>query len=256
MNFKIDNATTLTDTHFLIAGPSGTGKTSFILLMILENLKEQYKNEKWHNSMSDNLLIVDPKKSSLYSLRYCFPNDGVDNVAYDVEGAITLLERANDEIAKRGKLFDNEDVSMYADYRDLDIPPFYIFVDEVLDLIATAKSEKLDKEVNRLLLSIITRGRQLGVFCVLGMIRSDASFLPGAIRSTMLKILLADENREPDAEGARMLFNTSNLPQKQSGMRYWGYIMGETGTPKIFLTPHLSDKVDVRKVLKRYFGTL
>ncbi|MCJ1996834.1 hypothetical protein GYN67_09040 [Lactococcus piscium] len=251
MKFNLDNETTLTDFHYLVSGASGTGKTSLLLMMILEIALEQYKNKKWRYDAYKNILIVDPKKSSLYSLRHCFPKDGIDNVVYDAEGAIKLLQRANDQIEIRGALFDNEYVSMYANFTDLGLAPFYIIVDEVLDLISTAKSEKLDKEINRLLLSLITRGRQCGVFCVLGIIRSDTTFLSGAIRSTMTKILLADQGREPDADGTRMLFGTAKLPKKQANMRYWFYMMGETGTPTLHLTPHLDEKVDVRKTLKK-----
>lgn len=256
MNLVIDNEITLNDFHYLISGPSGTGKTSLILMFILEIALEQRKKEKWRYNAHENLLIVDPKKSSLYSLKHCFPNDGYYNVAFDPNGAITLLKRANAEIEKRGEHFESETVSMYADFKDVGLPPFYIVIDEVLDLIATAKGQKLDKEINNLLLSIITRGRQLGVFVILGMIRSDATFLPAAIRSTMSKILLADQGREPDAEGARMLFGTANLPKKQAGMRYWGYILGETGRPKLFLTPHLDETIDVRNTLKKLLSAV
>lgn len=143
-----------------------------------------------------------------------------------------------------------------ANYQTLGLAPYWLIFDEFIDCIENAKTEdkKLANELQSLLIRSITKGRQLGCFVIITMIRPDTTYLPGAVRSTMNKLLLCDKGKEPDPDGARMLFNTANLPKPTSDMRFYGYMMVESGVPKMFLTPTLGKSVDVRQVLKNYLS--
>lgn len=223
----------LDKSHTLIVGPSGTRKTSLLMLLICLIMKEQAKFEqKAHNS----LFIVDPKAASLYSLHYSIRNP---YYATTPKEALELLRMFYQEIETRGKLLDAPDLPLDSDYKSLDLPPVWFILDEAVDLFETAKLEdkKLYAELNSLLVRCITKGRQLGCFVIETMMRADTTYISGLVRSTMQKIYLADLGKEPDSDGARMVFESSDLPIPPAGTRFYGYVKGDSGKPKLFLTP-------------------
>ena len=205
MRLELSSELILTDFHYLIIGPSGTGKTLFLMLLIAKIAKElkQIDKENAHH----HLYIIDPKGTSLYSLRHSFKEKGRNQFARDPEKARQLLQNFYNIIEERAKLFDNDKFSFDADYQTLNLSPCYLIFDEFVDLMAKS-DKKIKDEIGRLLVQCITMGRQLGCFTILTMIRPDTSYLPGLIRSTMMKIYLATQGKEVDEQGAIMIFNT------------------------------------------------
>lgn len=254
MRLELSNDLSISDFHHLIVAPSGAGKTRLTALMMCVLAKELYESNI--KDAYTHLLIIDPKRASLYSTRYSAPFEGAETYAHDVPGAVRLLQKFYNEIERRSELLDNKNLPFDSDFRSLNLAPIYLIFDEFIDCIENSRNEdkKLANEIQTLLVRCITKGRQLGCFVWITMIRADASYLPGAIRSTMTKILLCDKGKEPDSDGARMLFNTADLPKPTSNMRFYGYMMGESGSPKLFLTPTLGESVDVRQVLKKYLN--
>ena len=241
----------LSSYHVYLTGSSGTGKTALTILAILTVASEiaRYPVPFAYR----NIRVIDPKGASLYSLRYSVPLEGAETFADTPEKALALLQDFYDEIMFRGKLLDSPDLAMDADYQTLNLPPCWLFFDEFIDLIEQAKTKdkKLANEIQSLLIRCITKGRQLGCFLWITAMRGDTSYLPGLLRSTMVKLALANEGHELDPDNARMLFGSAtNLQRPPMETTYYGYAQGETGKPKLFLTPKISDETNVRHMLR------
>lgn len=252
MKLELSSELVLTDFHYLIVGQSGTGKTLFLMLLIAKIAKELKQKAK--ENAHHHLYIIDPKGTSLYSLRHSFKNKGNNQFAKTPEKAKQSLQNFYNIIEERAKLFDNYKLSFDADYQTLNLSPCYLIFDEFVDLMAKS-DKKIKDEISRLLVQCITMGRQLGCFIILTMIRPDTLYLPGIIRSTMMKIYLATQDKEVDEQGAIMIFNTFKKLQKAPhGTHFYGYAQGEGGAPKLFLTPRLSEQFDIRRFLSECFN--
>jgi DNA segregation ATPase FtsK/SpoIIIE and related proteins len=252
MKLELSSELVLTDFHYLIVGQSGTGKTLFLMLLIAKIAKELKQKAK--ENAHQHIYIIDPKGTSLYSLRHNFKEEGRNQFARDPEKARQLLQNFYNIIEERAKLFDNDRFSFDADYQTLNLSPCYLIFDEFVDLMAKS-DKKIKDEISRLLVQCVTMGRQLGCFIILTMIRPDTSYLPGLIRSTMMKIYLATRGKEVDEQGAIMIFNTfKRLPKPTHGTQFYGYAQGEGGVPNLFLTPKLSNQFNIRKFLSECFN--
>lgn len=251
MEIILNNTNILKDFHWMVIGKSNSGKTTLLYTLIL-HISKCLKNSTLKNP-SDGLFIIDAKRASLYSLKYSFPDStGKSNFASTPEEAIGLLENSVNELDRRAKLLDDENLNLEADYKTLNLPANYVVIDELVALMSLAKVQKLDKKIDNLVLSLVTRGRQLGVYVIFSLIRPDVSFMPsgGILRSTMNKILLSDKGM-PDSEASRMLFNTSDLPKPSLGMTYFMYMQLEADRPTLSLTPRLSPNFDIRGAMKQ-----
>lgn len=259
MKIKLGDTVELNDFHYLIQGVSGTGKSTFLYLLILEISKELSKKADKSDNLEayKSLNVIDSKQNLIYSLRHSFPFDGKENFAATPEQAEKILKNAVEEIQKRTKLFDNKSLPLDTDFRSLGLQPYWVIWDETIETLTRAKAEgsKLYKSLNDLTVRILTMGRALGVFMICTSIRADVGSFPGGgvTRSTMSKILLADVGKEPDEQGAIMLFNTfKGLPMPPENGKFWLYIQGEAGKVKLALTPTLGKNVDVRGLLEKY----
>jgi DNA polymerase III delta prime subunit len=252
MKLELSSELVLTDFHYLIVGQSGTGKTLFLMLLIAKIAKELKQKAK--ENAHHHLYIIDPKGTSLYSLRHSFREKGKRQFARTPDEVRQLLQNFYNIIEERAKLFDNSKFSFDADYQTLELTPCYLIFDEYVDLMAKS-TKKIKDEISQLLVQCITMGRQLGCFIILTMIRPDTLYLPGIIRSTMMKIYLATQGKEVDEQGAIMIFNTfKRLPKPTHGTQFYGYAQGEGGVPKLFLTPKLSNQFNIRKFLSDCFN--
>lgn len=253
--FKLSDELDLENFHIFLTGASGTGKTALTTLAILSTAREiaDYPVPNAYR----NLRVIDPKGASLYSLRYSVALDGAETFANTPEQALVLLQDFYEEITYRGKLLDSPHLDMNADYRTLNLPPCWLFFDEFVDLIEQAKikDKQLANEIQSLLVRCVTKGRQLGCFLWITAMRADTAYLPGLVRSTMINIALATEGREIDAENARMMFGSAiNLQRPPKNTKFYGYAKGESGKPKLFLTPKIGENTDVRHSLNYFLG--
>lgn len=259
MTFKLSKDLDLDEFHVFLTGASGTGKTMLTVLKLLSFSKTLSKYDLPNKDFYKYLRVIDPKGGSLYSLRYSVPYEGKETFASTPTQALKLLQDFYSEITERGKLLDVDFYGMNADYKTLNLPPSILIFDEFVDLIEQARTQdkaektKLANEIQSLLVRCITKGRQLGCFLWLTAMRADTTYIPGLVRSTMINIALANEGREIDPENARMMFGSATgLERPPLGTKFYGYSRGETGNPKLFLTPKLADNVNVREVLRKY----
>lgn len=163
--------------HLLLAGGTGGGKTVLIMEIALALAKIGYID------------LCDPKESDLTVLKKAnvFKNRVFaskeemiqclrDNVALMVERYRFMTSHPDNRIGKY--------------YKDYGLKPKFIIFDEWAAFIALLDSDyKLASEVVQLLTQIILKGRQAGIFMILGLQRPDGEFIKTALRDNFMKRL-------------------------------------------------------------------
>lgn len=163
--------------HLLLAGGTGGGKTVLIMEIALALVKIGYID------------LCDPKESDLTVLKKAnvFKNRVFaskeemiqclrDNVALMVERYRFMTSHPDNKIGKS--------------YKDYGLKPKFIIFDEWAAFIALLDSDyKLASEVVQLLTQIILKGRQAGIFMILGLQRPDGEFIKTALRDNFMKRL-------------------------------------------------------------------
>lgn len=163
--------------HLLLAGGTGGGKTVLIMEIALALAKIGYID------------LCDPKESDLTVLKKAkvFKNRVFaskeemiqclrDNVALMVERYRFMASHPDNKIGKS--------------YKDYGLKPKFIIFDEWAAFIALLDSDyKMASEVVQLLTQIILKGRQAGIFMILGLQRPDGEFIKTALRDNFMKRL-------------------------------------------------------------------
>lgn len=163
--------------HLLLAGGTGGGKTVLIMEIALALAKIGYID------------LCDPKESDLTVLKKAnvFKNRVFaskeemiqclrDNVALMVERYRFMTSHPDNRIGKS--------------YKDYGLKPKFIIFDEWAAFIALLDSDyKLASEIVQLLTQIILKGRQAGIFMILGLQRPDGEFIKTALRDNFMKRL-------------------------------------------------------------------
>uniref|UniRef100_UPI0013DE0BD4 FtsK/SpoIIIE domain-containing protein n=1 Tax=Mediterraneibacter glycyrrhizinilyticus TaxID=342942 RepID=UPI0013DE0BD4 len=115
----IDRDTTLSLTHQLLVGQTGSGKSYALFGYILQMLGKQ---------IPYHLYFADPKSSSIELLG---EKISPDNTASDFEGIVSLLERFVFQMEERQKEIKKRLSTMIdGDYRDFDLSPHVLIFDE------------------------------------------------------------------------------------------------------------------------------
>jgi len=180
----IDDYTTLTLTHQLIVGQTGSGKSyalhGYLLQMLLKPIK-------YH------LYFADPKGSSIALLgEWISP----DTTANDFEGIVNLLETFVAQMQKR-----QQEMKKYlaqkidGDYRDFGLSPHVLIFDEFADfsLLLQTKDKKQRDYVNSLISQIVLKGRQSGFFLWIVMQQSGSNNIPTYVRDNLpCKVVLGN----------------------------------------------------------------
>lgn len=181
--------------HLLLAGGTGGGKTVLIMEIALALAKIGYID------------LCDPKESDLTVLKKAkvFKNRVFaskeemiqclrDNVALMVERYRFMASHPDNKIGKS--------------YKDYGLKPKFIIFDEWAAFIALLDSDyKMASEVVQLLTQIILKGRQAGIFMILGLQRPDGEFIKTALRDNFMKRLSVGVLEDT---GYTMLFGDAN----------------------------------------------
>ena len=121
----------LRQSHTLVAGQTGSGKSVFLNGLITTALKQG----------GNKLIFVDPKRMELWKY-HNLPNciayaETPDETVRALARAIDIMEARNKECKARGlKLYDGE--------------PLYIFIDELADLLISDCGKTISKQLQRL----------------------------------------------------------------------------------------------------------
>ncbi|WP_233998561.1 FtsK/SpoIIIE domain-containing protein, partial [Microbulbifer pacificus] len=155
------------DPHLLIAGETGSGKSSAIRSILTSLI--QYKSSK-----ELKLILGDLKRSEFHLFKDIAHVEGVYHSADTLR---PVLNKVKKEMAKRGDLLDEEGVNAI-DQLPKKLPYIIVCIDEVVLL-------KKEKDIMDILEDISSIGRSLGVFIILSMQRPDAKLLDGKLKVNM-----------------------------------------------------------------------
>lgn len=197
----------INQTHLLIAGATGSGKSVIINNMIYHLLYKSPKQVK--------LVLIDPKRVELvqykelpHTLAYASEQVEIINT---LQKCVTLMEQRYKTMQKlRIKKTKEEDI--------------YIFIDEYADLITTSK-----KDVERLIIRLAQLGRAAKIHLIIATQRPTRDIITGQVKVNIDSRLAL---RVPTAQDSRNIINVKGaelLPRY--GQAY--YLTPDTLTPQL-----------------------
>lgn len=161
--------------HLLLSGGTGGGKTVLLMCLIYGLARHGYVD------------VCDPKKSDFVGLKDIpvFQN----RVFFEKEDMIKCLEDNVKFMDKRYEAMTNHpEFTPGKRYSHYGFKPKFIIFDEWAAFIASLDNDyKSFGQVNEYLTQIVLKGRQAGVFIVLGLQRPDGEFIKTALRDNFMK---------------------------------------------------------------------
>ena len=198
--------------HALIAGETGTGKSSLIYYF-LSSILSNYTT--W---------CIDGKDVDYWALR--------DNFSYyagisSTNECFDLLQRFQSQMQER---YNDMKKDTFVKYTQLDLAPVFLIIDEFPSVVEAMDTAKLQKakysqrdEFLRIVGDIVRRGRAAGFFLVICMQRADARYIGGDTRDNMrLKIGLGSMTEDAYS----MLFGNEHRKLEELGMGQGYYKLG------------------------------
>lgn len=233
------NWNVLKQPHMLLAGVTGSGKTTFLNYLILEMKK-----------MNADVYVCDPKRSDLSSLQHYW---GKEYVASDTNNIARLTRELKDIMDNRFIEYkENAENFVYGNsYVDYGLKPVFILFDE-LGAFRAGADKKVFSETMANLTEIILKGREMGVFAILSTQQPNANNIPTELRDN-LSVRLALGNMSNEAY--RMVFGETEglqtISEKGAGYIYLDGLGWEK--PKYFEAPYLDyKKFNFIEEIKKY----
>jgi DNA segregation ATPase FtsK/SpoIIIE, S-DNA-T family len=160
--------------HLLIAGTTGSGKTTLVHSILVELLER-------HGPDSLRLILIDPKRVELRAYRDLPHLLGAPIVS--LTEAVVALEWAQSEMERRYGLLERADV------RDLDaynatarerLPRIVIVIDELANLMLTDR-----RAIEPALVQLAAMGRAAGIHVIMATQHPSADVLTGLLRANV-----------------------------------------------------------------------
>ena len=153
-----------TSQHMLIAGKTGSGKST-LLHALITNAALMYSPKELELYLIDFKKGVEFKTYAAYSL----PHARVIAVESEREFGLSVLQRLDVELKKRGDMYRDAGAQDVASYRRItgnDLPRILLLVDEFQEFFI--EDDKLSQEASLLLDRLVRQGRAFGVHVTLG----------------------------------------------------------------------------------------
>ncbi len=150
--------------HALIAGKTGSGKSTLLHVMVT-NLA------LWYRPDEVEFYLVDFKKGVEFKTYVTnkLPHARAVAIESDREFGLSVLQRIDEEMERRGQLFRRHDVQDLAGYRNAtgeQMPRTLLIVDEFQ--IFFSEDDKLAQDAAILLDRLVRQGRAFGIHVILG----------------------------------------------------------------------------------------
>ncbi len=151
--------------HTLVAGKTGSGKSTLLHAMIT-NLA------MWYSPDEIEFYLIDFKKGVEFKTYadYQLPHARAIAVESDREFGLSVLQRIDAELSRRGELFRKAGVQDLASYRETDnaqvLPRVMLIIDEFQEFFT--EDDKLAQDAQLLLDRLVRQGRAFGIHVFLG----------------------------------------------------------------------------------------
>lgn len=232
--------------HLLIAGETGSGKSTQIRSVLTTLIKSQSPNEL-------RLVLGDMKRSEFHLFRNVAH---VDAVCTTTDELTAQLSRISSELEKRGDLLDRLELTHTSQISRSERPPnMIVCIDEVALL-------KKEKDIMEVIENISSIGRALGVFLILSMQRPDAKVLDGKLKNN-LTVRMAF--RHADTINSRITMGSGEAAGITTKGRMWlkidkpreiqGPYLEETEAKELLADYKVRPKEE-KKEVEKIFGTL
>ena len=186
-----------TSQHALVAGKTGSGKSSLLNALIVNVAL-------WHAPDEVELWLIDFKKGVEFKAYAAsgLPHIRAVAVESDREFGLSILQGLDDELRRRGELFRSANVQNLTDWRALGrterMPRCLLVVDEFQELFI--EDDKVAQDAALLLDRLVRQGRAFGMHAVLGSQTLGGAY--GIARSTMgqMGVRIALQCSEADSQ--------------------------------------------------------
>jgi len=153
-----------TSQHMLVAGKTGSGKSTFLHILIT-NLALHY------SPLEVNFFLIDFKKGVEFKdyATHQMPHARIIAVESDREFGVSALMKLGDVLQERGELFRRHGVQDIAGYRNstgLPLPRILLVVDEFQEFFV--EDDKISQNASLLLDRLVRQGRAFGIHVILG----------------------------------------------------------------------------------------
>ena len=190
--------------HTLIAGKTGSGKST-LLHVIITNLS------LWYSPDQIELYLIDFKRGVEFKtyVTHRLAHARAVAIESDREFGLSILQRLDAEMARRGDLFRKAGVQDVASYRQVSgelLPRTILIVDEFQ--VFFSEDDKLAQEASVLLEQLVRQGRAFGIHVLLG--SQTLGGASGLARSTMgqMAVRIALQCSEADSQ---LILDDDNL---------------------------------------------
>ena len=154
-----------TSQHVLMSGKTGSGKST-LLHVLITNLAVRYSPAQVEFYLVDFKKGVEFKAYATHSL----PHARVIAIESEREFGLSVLERLDAELKRRGDMFRNLGVQDLAGFRtakpDVELPRVLLIIDEFQELFV--EDDRLAQSASLLLDRLVRQGRAFGIHVLLG----------------------------------------------------------------------------------------
>ncbi|MBE6821580.1 MAG: AAA family ATPase [Ruminococcaceae bacterium] len=226
--------------HLLLAGVTGSGKTTFLNYLIFEMRR-----------MKATVYVCDPKRSDLGSLKHVFGDEFVGTDANNIAKITRIVKEKMEQRFIDYK--ENEEKFVYGNsFVDYGLKPIFIVFDE-LGAFRAGADKKVFAETMSNLFEIILKGREMGIFSIIATQQPNSQNIPTELRDNLsVRIFLGSGS----AEAYRMVFGEDIKDLQSVSAVGTGYIYLDGlgwSKPKLFKAPFLDYKnFNFLEELKKY----
>ena len=209
--------------HVLVAGKTGSGKST-LLHALITNLALHYGPDEIELYLIDFKKGVEFKTYATHSL----PHARVIAVESEREFGLSVLQRLDAELKRRGDLFRNAGVQDVAAYRDKNandvLPRILLVVDEFQEFFV--EDDKLSQEAALLLDRLVRQGRAFGLHVLLGSQTLGGAYSLARATIDQMAVRIALQCSEADANLILAKDNNAARLLSRPGKRFTTMRMG------------------------------